>query len=102
MSWKASHFSLAVLGLGASNYFLRSHYTMWFYVLPCLCLLVSIPWLTKVYAQKKVNESLRITLEQYRSIANSYTENGTPYELQAMIENLEEVMEELKFLEKCD
>jgi hypothetical protein len=55
-----------------------------------------------VYAQKKVNESLRITLEQYHSIANSYTENGTPDELQAMIENLEEVMEELKFLEKCD
>ena len=103
VSWKASLFSLVVVvGLGMSNYFLRSHYTMWFYVLPCFCLLVSIPWLTKVYAQQKVNESLRITLEQYRSIANSYTENGTPYELQAMIENLEEVMEELKFLEKCD
>ena len=75
---------------------------MWPYVLSCFCLLVSVPWLTKVYAQKKVNESLQITLEQYRSIANSYTENGTPDELQVMIEDLEEVMEELKSLEKCD
>ena len=67
-----------------------------------LSALISIPWLTKVYAQQRVIWALKLTLERYRSIANSYTENGTPEELQRMIQNLEEVMEELKILEKCD
>ena len=65
-----------------------------------LSLLASIPYLTKRYALKKVDDSLKITLRQFQDIASSYTDHGTPEELQMMIEGLEEVMEELKFLDK--
>eukprot|EP01046_Picozoa_sp_COSAG06_P087110 COSAG06_NODE_33639_length_486_cov_12.173127_2_plen_55_part_00 len=38
-------------------------------------------------------------LDEFQSIANTYTENGTPSELQFMIESLEGVMEELQFIQ---
>jgi len=73
---------------------------MWSYIIPSLCLVVSIPWLTKCYAERQLRLSLELTLKQFQDIAQAYTENGTPTELAQMIEDLEEVMEELKFLEK--
>ena len=41
-----------------------------------LCVVVSIPWLTKIYAQKKVIEALELSVKQYYDIANTYTEHG--------------------------
>lgn len=38
------------------------------------------------------------TLEHFQAIANTYTENGTPEELQRLIEDLEGLMEELNEL----
>ena len=76
---------------------------MWTYIIPSLCLVVSlltVPWLTKCYAERQLKLSLKQTLQQFQNIANAYTENGTPAELAQMIEDLEEVMEELKFLDK--
>lgn len=35
-----------------------------------LCVVVSIPWLTKIYAQKKVIEALEL------SVTYTYTEHG--------------------------
>ena len=67
-----------------------------------ICVIVSIPLVTKRFAQFKLQQSIEITLRQFQEIANAYTENGTPEELASMIEDLEEVMEELKFLEKND
>ena len=90
----------------ACDYFLRPIYSMPLTLLGAtlltLCVVVSIPWLTKVYAQKKVIEVLEMSVKHYHDIANTYTEHGTPEELQSMIEDLEEVMEELQFLEKTD
>ena len=76
---------------------------MWIaYVILSICVIVSIPLVTKRFAQFKLQQSIEITLRQFQDIANAYTENGTPEELASMIEDLEEVMEELKFLEKND
>ena len=80
---------------------------MWIaYVILSICVTVasiaSIPLVTKRFAQFKLQQSIEITLRQFQDIANAYTENGTPEELASMIEDLEEVMEELKFLEKND
>ena len=76
---------------------------MWFaYVILSICVIASIPLVTKRFAQFKLQQSIEITLRQFQDIANAYTENGTPEELASMIEDLEEVMEELKFLEKND
>ena len=76
---------------------------MWIaYVILSICVIVSIPLVTKRFAQFKLQQSIEITLRQFQEIANAYTENGTPEELASMIEDLEEVMEELKFLEKND
>ena len=55
------------------------------------------------YAKRQVEHSKRtvtIKLKQFQDVANTYTEHGTPEELQNMIEQLEEVMEEIKFLEQ--
>jgi len=77
---------------------------MWSYLslIVSMCILACIPVLTKVYAEHETNKTRKLMLAQFLSIASNYTENGTPEELANMIETLEEVMEELKFLEKND
>ena len=77
---------------------------MWSYLslIVSMCILACIPVLTKVYAERETNKTRKLMLAQFLSIASNYTENGTPEELANMIETLEEVMEELKFLEKND
>ena len=59
--------------------------------------------MTQWYAKRCAENSKKIVNEKllhFQSIANTYTDNGTPKELQKMIEDLEEVMEELKFLDQ--
>ena len=73
---------------------------MWSFLIVSICILACIPVLTKVYAEHETNKTRKLMLAQFLSIASNYTENGTPEELANMIETLEEVMEELKFLEK--
>ena len=50
------------------------------------------------YSKRCVKNSMAIVqakLREFETIANAYTENGTPDELQAMIGNLEEMMDEV-------
>ena len=61
------------------------------------------------YSKRCVKNSMAIVqakLREFETIANAYTENGTPDELQAMIGNLEEMMDELQMFEdnnaKCE
>ena len=57
---------------------------------------------TDWYSKRCVKNSMAIVqakLREFETIANTYTENGTPDELQAMIESLEEMMDELQMLE---
>ena len=57
---------------------------------------------TDWYSKRCVKNSMAIVqakLREFEAIANTYTENGTPDELQAMIEGLEEMMDELQMLE---
>ena len=52
---------------------------MWIaYVILSICVIVSIPLVTKRFAQFKLQQSIEITLRQFQEIANAYTENGTP------------------------
>jgi ABC-type transport system involved in cytochrome bd biosynthesis fused ATPase/permease subunit len=51
-------------------------------------------WYSKRCADQ-AKSKLCETLEHFQAIANTYTENGTPEELQRLIEDLEELMEEL-------
>jgi len=64
---------------------------------------------TDWYSKRCVKNSMAIVqakLREFEAIANTYTENGTPDELQAMIGNLEEMMDELQMFEdnnaKCE
>ncbi len=57
---------------------------------------------TDWYSKRCVKNSMAIVqakLREFETIADTYTENGTPDELQAMIESLEEMMDELQMLE---
>ena len=57
---------------------------------------------TDWYSKRCVAQSMVIVqakLREFEAIANTYTENGTSDELQAMIEGLEEMMDELQMLE---
>ena len=59
-------------------------------------------WFAKWYSQRCIKQSMALVKEQldeFQSIANTYTKNGTPTELQLMIESLEGVMEELQYLQ---
>ena len=59
-------------------------------------------WFAQWYSRRCVKQSMALVKEQldeFQSIANTYTENGTPSELQFMIESLEGVMEELQFIQ---
>eukprot|EP01048_Picozoa_sp_COSAG05_P034927 COSAG05_NODE_14879_length_384_cov_1.077193_2_plen_79_part_00 len=65
-----------------------------------ICVLACIPMFTKVYAEHEMGKTRKLVLAQFQAIASNYTENGTPAELAKMVEDLEEIMEELKFLDK--
>ena len=54
------------------------------------------------YSKRCVKQSMEIVqskLREFETIASTYTKNGTPAELQEMIEGLEEMMDELQMLE---
>ena len=58
--------------------------------------------LTDWYSKRRVNQSKEIVeqkLREYETIAHQYTKNGTPDELQALMGQLEEMMDELQMLE---
>ena len=48
---------------------------------------------------KQSKEIVELKLREYETIAQQYTKNGTPDELQAFMGQLEEMMDELQILE---
>ena len=57
---------------------------------------------TDWYSKRCVKQSMEIVqgkLREYETIAQQYTKNGTPEELQALMGQLEEMMDELQMLE---
>ena len=49
--------------------------------------------------QAKAIVDFEAKLRDFETIANTYTKNGTASELQALIEDLEEIMDDLQMLE---
>ena len=68
-----------------------------------LCGAVSItPYLTQWYAKRRTQQSVDIVqrkLREFETIADMYTKNGTPQELRKLMGELEEIMDELQFID---
>jgi len=76
-------------------------YRMWIVIAAILTISIT-PYLTKWYAKRRAQQSVQIVqgkLREFETIANTYTKNGTPRELQKLMEQLEEVMDELQFID---
>ena len=74
---------------------------MWILIAAILTISIT-PYLTKWYAKRRAQQSKEIVhgkLREFETIANTYTKNGTPRELQKLMEQLEEVMDELQFID---
>ena len=79
---------------------------MWICIASTVLGLVSVSSLSVLfvnwYSRRCIKDSLVLVqskLDEFESIAKTYTEHGTPIELQSVIENLEGVMEELQYLQ---
>ena len=74
---------------------------MW--ILISAILVVSItPFATRWYAKRRTTQSMRIVqekLREFETIADMYTKNGTPQELRKLMGELEEIMDELQFID---
>ena len=60
------------------------------------------PFATRWYAKRRTTQSMRIVqrkLREFETIAGMYTNNGTPQELAQMMGELEEIMDELQFID---
>ena len=65
---------------------------------------VSIPpFATRWYAKRRTTQSMRIVqdkLREFETIAGMYTKDGTPQELAKVMGDLEEIMDELQFIDE--
>ena len=60
------------------------------------------PFATRWYAKRRTTQSMRIVqekLREFETIADMYTKNGTPQELRKLMGELEEIMDELQFID---
>ena len=74
---------------------------MWIVIAAILTISIT-PFATRWYAKRRAQQSVQIVqgkLREFETIANTYTKNGTPQELQKLMEQLEEVMDELQFID---
>ena len=74
---------------------------MWIVIAAILTISIT-PYLTKWYAKRRAQQSVQIVqgkLREFETIANTYTKNGTPQELRKLMGELEEVMDELQFID---
>ena len=76
---------------------------MWIPILLSVILVVSItPLTTRWYAKRRVKQSMEIVqgkLREFETIADMYTKDGTPQELAKMMGELEEIRDELQFID---
>ena len=74
---------------------------MWIVIAATLAVSIT-PFATRWYAKRRTTQSLRIVqekLREFETIAGMYTKNGTPQELAQMMGELEEIMDELQFID---
>ena len=60
------------------------------------------PFATRWYAKRRTQQSVEIVqrkLREFETIADMYTKNGTPQELKKLMGELEEIMDELQFID---
>ena len=60
------------------------------------------PFATRWYAKRRTQQSMDIVqrkLREFETIAGTYTKNGTPQELRKLMGELEEIMDELQFID---
>ena len=75
---------------------------MWIVIAAAILTISITPYLTKWYAKRRAQQSVQIVqgkLREFETIANTYTKNGTPQELRKLMGELEEVMDELQFID---
>ena len=75
---------------------------MW--ILIGVIVVVSItPFATRWYAKRRTTQSMRIVqdkLREFETIAGMYSKDGTPQELAKVMGDLEEIMDELQFIDE--
>ena len=68
-----------------------------------LCVAVSLtPFATQWYAKRRTQQSMDIVqrkLREFEIIVGMYTKDGTPQELKKLMGELEEIMDELQFID---
>ena len=75
---------------------------MWIVIAAAILTISITPFTTRWYAKRRAQQSVQIVqgkLREFETIANTYTKNGTPQELQKLMDQLEEVMDELQFID---
>ena len=74
---------------------------MWILISAILAVSIT-PFATRWYAKRRTTQSMRIVqekLREFETIADMYTKNGTPQELRKLMGELEEIMDELQFID---
>ena len=74
---------------------------MWILIAAILTISIT-PYLTKWYAKRRAQQSKEIVqgkLREFETIADMYTKDGTPQELRKLMGELEEIRDELQFID---
>ena len=74
---------------------------MWILISAILAVSIT-PLATRCYARRRAKQSMRIVqekLREFETIANMYTKDGTPQELRKLMGELEEIRDELQFID---
>ena len=74
---------------------------MWILIAATLAVSIT-PFATRWYAKRRTTQSMRIVqekLREFETIADMYTKDGTPQELRKLMGELEEIMDELQFID---
>ena len=74
---------------------------MWILISAILAVSMT-PLATRCYARRRAKQSMDIVqrkLREFETIAGTYTKNGTPQELRKLMGELEEIMDELQFID---
>ena len=75
---------------------------MWILIAATLAVSIT-PFATRWYAKRRTTQSMRIVqekLREFETIADMYTKNGTPQELRKLMGELEEIRDELQFIDE--
>ena len=74
---------------------------MWILIAATLAVSIT-PFATRWYAKRRTTQSMRIVqekLREFETIADMYTKDGTPQELRKLMGELEEIRDELQFID---